>query len=352
MNIKIRKETIKPMLELCKLNREGNVDHKEIERSLDKLLLHEDYRTELERYECAGGPRGSFTISDYKNIFFNYKTLAAKDIENERMRAKLKPFKDFMNDFDDYLDSINKLCDIDNEKIIKAIDWTLYGLPRSVELKDIEIILSISLGPSGAWAYKDYSYYDIVNFTKNYDEEVFLNTIAHELHHIGLSKLIPDEKLEKITLEELFLIALSGEGLATKFCNNYEGILTKSIYEIRVNKGIDQYSYNYFLKEFDNVYTMFKNDLRDIRNGVYKNTNELMKMIIEHWMTLKSSWNTDEKLDDLALSMNYFVGAEIWGLVHDMLGVEEVFKCLEHPQYFIDSYNKALHTIGRDDLII
>jgi hypothetical protein len=77
-----------------------------------------------------------------------------------------------------------------------------------------------------------------------------------------------------------------------------------------------------------------------------------MKMFSEHWMSLKSGWSTDERLDDLALSMNYFIGAEIWGLIHDTLGVDEVFKCLKHPQYFLESYNSALGMINRADLMI
>jgi hypothetical protein len=352
MNIRIRKETIKPMLEICKMNNDDNQDLRSIEIMLDKLLLHDDYLIEFERYKCAGGPRGSFTVDDYKNVFFNYKTLITKEIENERMRAKLEAFKDFMSDLENYIEGINQLCNIDQNKISEALEWTFYGLPKSVKLDDIEIVLAISLGPSGAWAYNNYSYYDVVFLSKNYDEEVFLNTIAHELHHIGFSKLITDEEAERMTQEELFLIALSGEGLATKFCNNYSGILTKNIYETRINKGIDNYSYKYFFSEFDKVYSMFRNDIINIRNGVYKNTNELMQMFSEHWMSLKSGWSTDERLDDLALSMNYFIGAEIWGLVHDTLGVDEVFKCLKHPQYFLESYNRALGMVNRADLMV
>jgi hypothetical protein len=257
-----------------------------------------------------------------------------------------------MNNFDNYAEGISSLCGIDDKKISEALEWTLYGLPESVKLNDIEIILSVSLGPSGAWAYKNYSYYDVVILSKNYDEGVFLNTVAHELHHIGLSKLISDEELGRMTLEEQFLILLSGEGLATKFCNNYTGILTKNIYEKRVNKGVDDYSYRYFKSEFDKVYSLFRHDINDIRNGVYKNTEELMEMFVGHWMSLKSNWNKDGRLDDLALSMNYFLGAEIWGLIHDTLGVDAVFKCLKEPQYLLDDYNKSLEMINREDLKI
>jgi hypothetical protein len=75
-------------------------------------------------------------------------------------------------------------------------------------------------------------------------------------------------------------------------------------------------------------------------------------MFVKHWMSLKSCWNTNKKLDDLALSMNYFIGAEIWGLVHDKLGLDEVFKCLTNPQHFSMSFNKALEMINREDLKI
>lgn len=350
MNIKIRKETIMQMFELCKLNKQGNTDHHTLEIMLDELLLHDDYLVEFERYDCAGGPRGSFTVEDYKNIFFNYRTLKPEHIENIRMRAKLEGFKDFMNNLDKYMEDINSLCNMDINKINEAIKWAFYGLPESVKLNDIEIILSISLGPSGGWAYKNYSYYDVVLLCKNYDEEAFLNTVAHELHHIGFSNLITEEELKKMSLEELFFIYFSGEGLATKFCNNYNGILTRNIYQTRINKGVEAYSYKYFTSEFDKVYKTFKSDLNDIRNGMYKDSNELDKMFVEHWMSLKSSWSTNKELDDLALSMNYFIGAEIWGLIHDKLGVEEVFKCLMKPQLFSSCFNRALEMINREDL--
>lgn len=48
----------------------------------------------------------------------------------------------------------------------------------------------------------------------------------------------------------------------------------------------------------------------------------------------------------------YFIGADIWGLIHDEFGKEKVFELFDEPKDIFSVYNQSLKNIGRKDLMI
>lgn len=44
----------------------------------------------------------------------------------------------------------------------------------------------------------------------------------------------------------------------------------------------------------------------------------------------------------LVQPIKYFLGADIWGVIHDVHGREALLACLEDPDLFLESYRHAL----------
>lgn len=348
MNIKINTSTIRPMMDIC----EKYIAGENIEKELRGILNHEDYLVELERYNTAGGPRGGFSKEEFIDFFTNLNNLKYTDINNIRLRERLASFQYLLKNIDKYKALIPFIESISVEKVRVAIEKTKKGLPKDIDFNEVELIFSVGLGPSLGWFYKNYSHYDVIEFFKDFNEEILLSTIAHEYHHVGYRILSSNLDDSSFTLEETFYSLFSGEGLAIKYCNNYKGLLTTNIYNERVNVGVDEKSYKYFIEEFKVIYEKLLSDIQDIRSGKFETQEELVQMFIKYWMSTRTNRIKDSEPDDLGQSLNYFVGAEIWGLIHDTYGKEKLYEIFKRPSLFLSYYNKALSNIGRNDMLI
>ncbi|MEG2916849.1 MAG: DUF5700 domain-containing putative Zn-dependent protease [Clostridium sp.] len=348
MKITISTETIKPMIKIC----ERLLEKENVMEELEKLLEHEDYQIEFERYDIIGGGRGGFSKEEFIQFFTHLHELKYEDVDNTRLKMRLERYQYFLNNLDMYKEKIEMLEVITEEKVLKALEKTVAGLPNSVDFSDLKLIFSIGMGNSGGWFYKNYSHYDVIIFLENFNEEVMLNTIAHEYHHVGINMLLSRIEDGNGSMEENFYRELAFEGLAIKYCNNYKGILTKSIFDEAVNIGLDDNSYRYYVEEFEDVYKNFISDIMDTRSGKINNEEEFTKRFWQYWMSTRSKRVKDNEPDDLSQSLNYFLGGDIWGLIHDVYGKDKVYELFENPKEFASYYNKALKTIGRMDLEI
>lgn len=348
MEIRVNRDTISEMIELCEKHKNNTLKQAELEM----LLEHEDYKIEFERYNKTGGPRGGFSKEEYVDFFMNFFKLNPIEIKNERLKMRYSDLKYFFDNLDFYKEQIEMLDCINETVIAEALTYTFCGLPESLKLDKLYFIFSVGLGNSGGWLYKDYSQYDIVYFLKKFDMNIVSNTIAHEVHHIGLNMFFNSLELETLGLEEYFYLMFSGEGLAVKYCNNGEGILTKRIYDSEPNIGMGEFSWQYLNNDFDDTYMNFKDHISKIRNGEIKDMNELGKYISEYWMGLHTKEQDKTEIPKLTQSRNYSLGNDIWGLIHDTYGKDVVFNTLANPMKFRELYNNALQKINRSDLMI
>lgn len=263
MKINIRYKTIPKMIDICKKHKASKLDRVELE----SLLEHEDYKVEFDRYNNIGGPRGGFTKEEYIDFFMNFFKLNFKEIKNERLKLRYEDLKYFFDNLDFYESQLEKIYDLDEKYVLEALEYTFKGLPESVKFESLDFIFSVGLGNSGGWFYNSCSHFDIIQYLKNFDLENIKHIIAHEIHHVGFNMFVDKLGIEEnLPNEEILFLFLAFEGLAVKYCNNGEGILTKGIYENETkNIGLDKVTWNYLNSNFNSIFDEFKSQLDKIK---------------------------------------------------------------------------------------
>jgi hypothetical protein len=352
MKLNVRLETVHSMLDLCKKHKEGKL----LESELLELLDHDDYKVEFERYNMDGLPLSKITKKEFVDYFMNLFDLEEKDIKNERLKMRYPDFIFFFNNLDYYREKIKKLIDLDKNIFNDGLQYTYNGLPQDAKFDKLNFLFTISIGNSFGWPYNDCVHFDVINLFKFMDIdnlEVFKAFIGHEVHHIGLGRYLDKIYTRGIDLEGYFYTFFSFEGLAVKYCNNSEGFLTRRIYNnLGTNIGLDKFTWNYFRDEFEEMYEKFKLHLGLIRSGQIDNMDKLNEILGEYWLSPYTKEQDKTEQPKLKHYRSYYLGTEVWGLIHDFYGKEKVFEILNNPAEFPDALNGALKEIHREDLCI
>ena len=341
MNIKIRNSSINNMLQLCKKLKNGTVTRGEVEMVLD----HEDYNFEFDRYN------GRISKAEFIEYFLNIPNIIENEIKNVGLKTHHKYYKALLDNIDFYLEKSKEIMSMKKEIFEEKVKIALKGLPEDIDLMELNFIFTIGIGQSFGYAHKNGMHFDLLQLVdKNLEQ--FYSTIAHEVHHVGLNKLDEELNFDSMNLEELFYICFSGEGLAVKYCNNAEGILSKSIYNTTKNIGLDTFTWEYLNMDFYNTMDKFKKTIDDIRNNRIKDRDDLNNLLIEYWMNPYTEGQEKGDVPNLKHFRLYSLGNEIWGIIHDCFGKEVVFDTLRNPSSFPEVFNKALDKIGHGEFKI
>lgn len=341
MGFSIRFSSISNMLELCKKLRHGEVEKKDIEI----IIEHEDYKFEFERY------KGRVSKDEYVDYLLHLNDLEEEDITNNDLKIHHTYYKDLMNNLDLYINNLNELKRILTLKLFEEqVSIALMGLPDDMILPDINFIFTIGIGQSFGYVYQNGTHFDFLQLVKDKSIEDFCSTIAHEVHHVGLNTIHEQINLEAISIESLFYLYFSGEGLAVKYCNNAEGVLSKSLYNGTKNIGLDEFTWKYLNNDFYNTMAQFKKTISDIRNNNIKSAKELGKHMSEYWMNPYTDEQDKNEIPKLKHFRLYSFGNDIWGLIHDCFGKSAVFNTLRNPEKFPIIFNECLDKIGYKQL--
>ncbi len=335
MKVNIRKDSVPVMIELMRSLKKGTL----ADDMLDELLDHPDYVMEFSRYN-KGITREVF--ADYLKKF---PALTENDISNINLRIHHKYYRDFYEDPDTYEKSLS-LLDFDSEALNEQAQIAKKGLPDDLKIEQVDLVFTIGIGPSFGYIHGNNIHFDFLQLVKEKSKAEFDASIAHEIHHVGFNALISEEAMRKLSLEELFYLYFSGEGLAVKYCNNAEGNLSKSIYPGPKNIGLDPYSWNYLNRDFENMMRRFKSTLGKIRNGTFT-TEDFQKELKDYWMNPYHENQDDQAVPALKQLRLYSFGNEIWGVIHDAFGKAKVFETLRNLKTFPEVYNQALAKLGK-----
>lgn len=343
MGFTIRFSSIDNMLEICNKIKHGEVEKKDIE----DIIKHEDYKFEFDRY------KGRITEDEYVDYLLHLCNLDEEDIINNDLRNHHLYYKYLMNNLDLYTEKLNELKEILTPSLFeKQVSVALKGLPNDFVLPDINFVFTIGIGQSFGYAHQNGTHFDFLQLVKNHSIDEFCSTIAHEVHHVGLNTIHEQINLEAISLESLFYLYFSGEGLAVKYCNNAEGVLSKSIYNGTKNIGLDAFTWNYLNSDFYNTMEQFRKTISDIRNKIIKSAEELHKQMSEYWMNPYTEEQDENEIPKLKHFRLYSFGNEIWGLIHDCFGKSAVYETLRNPEKFPVIFNECLDKIGQKQFII
>lgn len=333
MNLSIHHSTLRPMFDLCAELIKGTVDRVEIQ----DIISHPDYQFEFSRY------KGRVTEGEYISYLLQAEHLTEDQITNPDFKAHHKYYRDLFNNPEFYKRKLEELESILTPDIFnKQLSIALKGLPDNLELKELDIVFTISIGGSFGYSHGNGIHFDFLQLAKEVSIEAFRSTISHEIHHVAMDKLYAKLDWDNLSLESQFYINFSGEGLAVKYCNNTDGIMSKSIYEGKKNIGLDTFTWQYLNNDFENTMAHFIKDVEDIRSGRINSQKELDKLLIEYWMNRRTEEQSENDIPKLLHFRMYSFGNEIWGIIHDCFGKDAVFETLMHPETFPSVYNNAL----------
>ena len=343
MQFSINYSSIYTMLQLCNELKSGNVNEKEI----SQLINHEDYKFEFSRY------KNRVSEEEFINYFLNLPNLNEDSITNNDLKIHHKYYMYLLDNLDLFIDKEKELNKWFKKNIFEEqINYALKGLPDDLKLPELKFIFTIGIGQSFGYVHGNGMHFDFLQLIKEKSLGDFCSTIAHEVHHVGMNLIHESIDFNTLTLEGMFYLYFSGEGLAVKYCNNAEGILSKPISDGPKNIGLDSFTWEYLNNDFDNTMNQFKETIRKIRNNEIKSTEELVSHLEEYWMNPLTKEQKQGDVPKLKHFRLYTFGNDIWGVIHDCFGKGVVYETLKNPENFPVVYNRALQEIGRIDLQI
>ncbi|MDT8719584.1 hypothetical protein IAI10_23355 [Clostridium sp. 19966] len=338
MSYRIRYSTIIPMLKLLKKLKEKGIDRSEIE----EILSHEDYEFEFSRY------KGRVSKEEYIDYILNLPSISDKALENEDLRVHHDFYLRFLEKPDRYINEADKWISILTTDLFdRQIEEALKGLPEDVELPNLNFIFTAGIGRSGGYVHKNGMHFDILQLMiNNQSMEEFGTVISHEVHHQGMETIHNKLDLNNLPLEQIFFVYFSGEGLAVKYCNNAEGVMSKAIHAGAKNIGMDKFTWKYLNDDFYNTMEHFRKTLNQIRNNDIKTLEELEQDFYDYWMNPYIEGQSKNEIPKLLQFRLYSFGNEIWGIIHDCFGKDKVYETLRNPENFRAVFNEALEKIG------
>ena len=342
MTSPIRLGSIQPMFELVQSLKHNNVTKNDVLA----VLAHDDYDMEFKRYN------GTITKEEFCDYFLRFPGLVEHDVKNPGLRAHHRYFRDLYDNLEWYQQRAAQLMSIGDDFFLKQIEVAQAGLPHDIDLSDVNFVFTIGIGQSFGYTHESSTHYDMLQLAKDHDIATFQSTIAHEVHHVGFKKIMQEINFDAITLEELFYIYFAGEGLAVKYCNNAEGVLSNALHPSVKNIGLDAYTWRYLTDDFETCMDRFHQVIRQIRGHEITTEKQLVKELRQFWMNPYIDGQPKDKPPRLKHFRLYSFGNEIWGIIHDRFGKDKVYATLRNISDFPGVFNHALHQLNRDSYAI
>ncbi len=332
--MKLRISSIPMMLEyLSKLNTEA-ADM----ALLKKIFDHEDYQFEMRRYGLSSAEPLAAYFSRLKSI----RIEDIPDLNDERksaLRDKHELWLDCASDPQKYYSRYEKvkriLCE---ENIINLQTKLSAAFPETIAINDAELVSTLSFGPSFGYVYENALHLDLFGIGDICTMEELPYIILHEMHHLQIQKLIGSYSsfTRNFTLLDDYIFRFTGEGLAIKFCNNAEGIVSKRI-DRNLNANIGIPAMRILNDHFEEHFGLFNDTVNRIcRKEI--TADEIKKQFRDYW------WNPrlyESEAAFLPQTPIYSFGNEIFGCIFDAFGLKALFECFYHPVKAIEYFNRA-----------
>ena len=334
MKITIQKETVAPMTAWLKAAREQGIRD---EKALREILSMPDYGVEFQRYAEPNLPVCGIGFEEAVDFFLHFDE---KDFENQRLAYKKESFLAFYNDLDNRLKKMEMLDSITAEDLGLVERLLENGLPDSfaAEMDRFTVLLTVSIGNSMGWPYGEYIHFDVANLDVLGDKEMFLHVLAHELHHIAFSSLVPEE----MSPRQYFFVNFAFEGLAVHFCNNAFTPGKPAKYP-GPTLGMDEESWEFYREQHE---ALLEKVLADGERAKDMTMEQVAGLVSAYEQFTFTSLKTGETRKVAQYPTDY-LGCCLWGRIDLALGKQRLFEALSSYDGFLDAWKETEARAGQ-----
>lgn len=326
MKIDLSMSSILPMIRFLQDLKNGQADR----NYLKEIFSHPDYDYEFKRYEIIDKE----SMVDYFMQLNTIDEISIPEPGLKRKKGMLKhKHKLWLDAYEnpEYYESL--LGKIDSQFDVTMLEniclHVKRGLPEDLEIGSIKAISTMSIGTSFGYVFDGAFHFDIMGF-ENGNTEGLQSLIAHEVHHLAFISWI-SAFYDALTLEEKYILGFAGEGLAVKFCNNAQGVISKAIdSDAPVNDGLDAYSMKYLNEHFDEARGVFFDTLEKIRADEI-GQSDISKQHEEYWLNLYADGQAASEEPLLKQAKMYSFGNDLFGSIYDAYGAKVLFECVRQP---------------------
>jgi hypothetical protein len=339
------------------------VETKAVEMLLDEALKFEAYHVSHERYTDPERPKESqVTLSQFRRFMLSFSEGQVDTQDNKRLMITRPFYEEAIKNPDKFRKAIQTIRSVPFSRFQDSFKLALYWLPKEPEL-NIHVWILFDIGGSGAWAFQTRNGRDNVGFNilhmlndkGEFEKEMFLGTLAHEIHHLGLPL---SSYLEAINYENLsetsrlklysdYMEPLVTEGMAMKFCNNAPGVLSPRPYPEKAFAAtqLNLKDWKYFQ---DQLIDIHRRAIKDLRQLLCDTTvdKEIFESDYDNYWT----WRAGEKEGrTFTLGRRYYYGAELLGVIYAAFGRDAVFEGLLDIRKILLLYNEGVMKLGLED---
>ena len=209
------------------------------------------------------------------------------------------------------------------------------GLPDFLvaQMEHFTVLLTVSIGNSMGWPYGEYIHFDVANLDLIEDKETFLHVLAHEIHHIMFSRLLPEE----MSPRQYFFVNFAFEGLAVHFCNNAATPGKPSKYAGSMF-AIGEADWKFYEEQ---NHELIQKVLEDGERAKHMTMEQVNEMVGQYEQFTFTSLKTGETRKILQYP-TYYAGCCLWGSIDLKLGKERLFEVLKSRDGFMQAWEQCL----------
>ena len=334
-----------------------------IQRLLDEALEYKAYAVSHERYTSPErSEENQVTLSQFRKFMLSLSGEQADTQDNRRLIITEPHYKEAIENPEKFHKAIQKIQSTPSSRFQDPFDLALYWLPKKPDL-DIHAWILFDIGGSGAWAFRTKDGKDNIGFNilhmldaqGEFDIELFLGILAHEIHHLGSPLSLYYEAINFDGLSETsrlkmysdYINTMVAEGMAQKFCNNAPGILSPKPYPEKafVASPLNLDDWAYFEKQLLDIHNRAIKDLRQLLSSPTIDREKFESDYNNYW-----TWRAGEiEGKAFTLGRHYYYGSELVGVIHAALGREVLFEGLKDLRKIPLLFNQGIKKLRPKD---
>lgn len=304
------------------------------------LLAHPDYQFEARRY-------GLPSVEHLVPYLARLDTVAPEDIpqlcpgREGALRGKHLLWLDCLAHLPLYRTRFARLEQALAPEKLSALEEKLRAcFLQDISLEGAHIISTLSFGPSFGYAFENALHLDLFGIGNYVSLEGLPFVLLHEMHHLCLAKL--EEELlaaredTPMTPLEQYLFTFTGEGLAVKFCNNAEGVISRRL-DPTLKPNIALPAFPLLNCHFPEHFALFCDTVARLGAGTMP-WEEVERQLDAYWWNPRLYPQESKFLEQTPV---YSFGNDLFGTIYDAFGLEAVFDCFRHPLKTISYFNRS-----------